>query len=707
MAIVNRGKALAGFAPAGRYELGTAAFGHSALMLSAAPVRVFPIGAGVDAVFNGDENDNGINGTLGDDEINGLGGNDFLSGLDGLDIINGGDGLDTIYGGNDHDELYGGAGDDVIQALGSVVVLTSTGPSDTVDGGSGNDLLALDYEGFIIVGSGTPAAITLDISTGAGEVDVSGLRGENFTRIESINFRGPEGDDTVTGGALADTIYGFGGNDILSGAGGDDVILDTSGFIDADGGSGSGDYFVLSREDTAKTVVDCTTGTITVGGVSMGTFLNFEIFNISTGTGNDKLTGKNGAENTLGGGTGNDELIGKNLDDTLLAGPGNDTATGANGNDHIEGGEGNDTLSGGGGNDIIYTDGGVDAVNGGDGDDIVLLDVKAANATGTELQGGTGIDRLDLHRANFFTIDLTGVTIEGFEILNDFDGQFFLSPYVITMTTEQFKQFTTIQLQSFSDNITIKFADNATVALPATSQFRTLQLANGGQKVDMSGIAVIGRPNILGGTGNDVVIACDTSTCAATLGDGNDKFTGGLSLDSPTGGNGNDRLDGNANNDTLVGNAGKDKLKGGDGVDTLNGGADADKMDSGTGADKFVYAAGAVDSTGGAFDTVSGFDFNAADRFDITIAITGIDTAVNGGSLSKATFNDDLEGAIGNGDLAVAHAVLFNPNGGDYAGKTFLIINVNGQAGYEADADLVILLNGPANIASLDIADFM
>lgn len=658
-------------------------------------------------VFNGDNNDNGIDGTAGDDEINGLGGNDFLRGLDGDDIINGGDGLDSLYGGNGFDTLNGGAGNDVIQAGGTSVVLTTTHPSDLIDGGSGQDFLFVDYEGFIIVGSGDPAAVTIDFSTGSGEVDVSGFRGENFTRVELLNFKGPDGDDFIVGGAFDDNITGNGGNDQLSGGGGNDLIVDSSGFIDADGGDGI-DTFLLARSDTLKTVIDGNAGTITVGGVATGTFLNFEILNISTGTGNDTLIGKVGAENTLGGGTGNDEINGKDLDDTLLAGPGNDTATGANGNDHIEGGTGDDALFGGNGNDTILTETGVDTVDCGGGDDFVLLDVTVTNAAGTVLKGGTGTDTLDLIRAGFFNIDLTGVTIEGFETLYDFNGQFFFGAYTVTMTTDQFKQFTTIDLDTFSDNITIKLADDATVVLPTTCQFRTLQLADGGQKVDMSAIVALGRPLVLGGTGNDTVIGTTITTqfCDATLGDGNDRYVGGAAFDRPTGGNGNDNLDGGANNDTIIGNAGKDKLKGGDGNDILNGGADVDKLDSGTGLDKFVYAS-ASDSTGTGFDTVIGCDFNAADKFDLTLAITGIDTSVSGGNLSKATFNADLEAAIGNSQLGVAHAVLFTPGTGDYAGKTFLIINVNGQTGYEANADLVVLLSSPVNLASLDVADFI
>jgi Ca2+-binding RTX toxin-like protein len=277
------------------------------------------------------------------------------------------------------------------------------------------------------------------------------------------------------------------------------------------------------------------------------------------------------------------------------------------------------------------------------------------------------------------------------------------------MTTSQFAQFDEIRLDTFNETITITFADNGDVVLPSVSAVRTIQLADGGQTLDMTACAAVDRPlTTNGGTGNDTVLGIDAVIgCTVNLGDGKDKYIGALGLDNVGGGNGNDKLNGGLSNDTLRGDAGKDQIDGGDGDDTLTGGLNADRLAGSAGLDKFAYLAGAADSTGPNFDTITGADFNAQDRFDLALTITGIDAKVNGGTLSKATFNDDLEDAVGNGDLGVAHAVLFKADAGDYAGKTFLVINMNGEAGYEANEDLVVLLDGATNLNNLDTLDFI
>jgi Ca2+-binding RTX toxin-like protein len=655
-------------------------------------VTPVPFGHGTEAVIDGDDNDNTLNGTSDSDTISGYGGNDRLNGFDLEDTLYGGGGNDILTGHNGIDQLFGGSGDDALQGGGgNFTQLSTLQASDVIRGGTGNDTMTLDYGGFILVDTAQPAAIIVDITSGVGRVKVSGYKGENFESIERLIFFGPDGDDGVMGGSLDDTIDGAGGHDVLSGGGGDDFITDSWGSIEAYGGAGE-DFFALNRSstdspDTQKVVVDGNSGTLTVGGADLGTFSGFETLQITGGHANDNLTGKTDGVNTLRGGLGNDELVGGDLDDTL------------------NGGTGNDEIEGGAGNDLMTADGGVDAIQGQAGDDVIVVHL-GSDIGASAFIGGGGTDSLRIDLGATADIDLTGVTIGGLEKIDDFNGVYHLIDYTITMTTSQFKQFDEFHLNTFDDDITIRFADNADVVMPSISKFLGLQLADGGQKVDFSACSF--RPIIItGGNGNDTIIAVDGSsffTCS--LGEGNDRFIGGTSFDRPTGGGGNDKLTGNASNDTLTGNAGKDRLDAGDGDDTLNGGTEADKIDSGTGLDKFVYAAGAGDSTGTGFDTISGADFNAADKFDLTIAITGIDSIVNGGTLSKATFNDDLEDAIGNGELGVAHAVLFNSDDGDFEGKTFLIVNVNGQAGYEAGADLVILLDGSVNLAHLDTTDF-
>jgi hypothetical protein len=69
---------------------------------------------------------------------------------------------------------------------------------------------------------------------------------------------------------------------------------------------------------------------------------------------------------------------------------------------------------------------------------------------------------------------------------------------------------------------------------------------------------------------------------------------------------------------------------------------------------------------------------------------TSIDAAVTTGSLSTASFDTDLAADVGAAQLGAHHAMLFTANAGTLSGHTFLVIDANGTAGYQASADYVI-----------------
>jgi hypothetical protein len=83
---------------------------------------------------------------------------------------------------------------------------------------------------------------------------------------------------------------------------------------------------------------------------------------------------------------------------------------------------------------------------------------------------------------------------------------------------------------------------------------------------------------------------------------------------------------------------------------------------------------------------------------DLWYQVTGVDTAITTGAVGATRrFDSDLASAVGATKLAAHHAVLFTPNSGPHAGETFLIVDANGVAGYQASADLVILLGNASN----------
>jgi Ca2+-binding RTX toxin-like protein len=211
-------------------------------------------------------------------------------------------------------------------------------------------------------------------------------------------------------------------------------------------------------------------------------------------------------------------------------------------------------------------------------------------------------------------------------------------------------------------------------------------------------------------TNDKVQVATGTTDVTLTAGnndsmligaDGNDTLNGGKGIDLLFGGNGNDTLNGGAGNDYLFGGDGNDTLIGGTGTNYIKGGAGSDFIKSGAGTDTFAYSE-ASDSTSVNYDTISGLDF-AVDKFEIPTKVKAIDAAIASGHLSAASFDSDLTAAVSH--LGAYHALLFTPDAGSLAGQTFLVVDLNGHAGYQAGDDLVIHLTG--DTGTLTTADFV
>ncbi|HEX5181806.1 MAG TPA: M10 family metallopeptidase C-terminal domain-containing protein [Allosphingosinicella sp.] len=153
-------------------------------------------------------------------------------------------------------------------------------------------------------------------------------------------------------------------------------------------------------------------------------------------------------------------------------------------------------------------------------------------------------------------------------------------------------------------------------------------------------------------------------------------------------------FDGSAETDgsfQLFGGAGDDHLIGGHGADMISGGAGADILTGGGGADTFFYLSPA-ESTGAHYDTITDFTFGE-DVIDLPVTVTGLDAAVNTGTLSQDSFDTDLAAALGANVLEAGHALFFTPDSGSLAGQHFLIVDANGEAGYQAGQDYVIHIN--------------
>ncbi len=153
----------------------------------------------------------------------------------------------------------------------------------------------------------------------------------------------------------------------------------------------------------------------------------------------------------------------------------------------------------------------------------------------------------------------------------------------------------------------------------------------------------------------------------------------------------------------IFGGAGADRLIGGASNDHFTGGGGADRMMGGAGQDTFIYN-GVSDSTSTAYDHIS--DFNTAiDLIDLPASVTGIDAAITSGTLNSGTFDTNLAAAVGSGQLAAGHAVLFTVTAGDLHGHEFLVVDANGIAGYQASQDYVIEIGGISG--TLTTGDFI
>lgn len=153
-------------------------------------------------------------------------------------------------------------------------------------------------------------------------------------------------------------------------------------------------------------------------------------------------------------------------------------------------------------------------------------------------------------------------------------------------------------------------------------------------------------------------------------------------------------FDGSAETDgqfVFRGGDGADRFVGGSGDDLIYGLGGGDTLTGGAGADIFAYGE-ASESSGAGFDTLADFD-PAEDRIDLPGEVSGFADSVEGGTLSDGSFDDDLAAALAG--LGAGQAVLFTPDDGDHAGRTFLVVDGNGEEGYQPGEDFVFAIDNP------------
>jgi Ca2+-binding RTX toxin-like protein len=295
-----------------------------------------------------------------------------------------GTGNDTVNGGLGIDDIGGGSGDDLL------IVDYSIGDDSSMSGMSGSAFGSSASSNCSFSRRNTITNFTRDSVSGTSfeRYQITGTsKGDNFT--------GWQGIDTLIGGDGNDSIGGAGGDDLLTGGGGADALV-----------GGDGNDFVTDDAGTDYLFGDAGNDTLLGGAEADYLDGGADADSIVGGEGDDRLLGQTGNDFLEGGigndffvaGDGADTLVGGTDNDTLLGGLGLDSLDGGDGSDAVGGDAGNDTLNGGLGSDYMLGGADNDLMNGGDGVGNDFLAGEAGNDTligGTEsdfLSGGAGLD---------------------------------------------------------------------------------------------------------------------------------------------------------------------------------------------------------------------------------------------------------------------------------------------------------------------------
>ncbi|MFC0710934.1 glycosyl hydrolase family 28-related protein [Azorhizophilus paspali] len=365
--------------------------------------------------------------------IDGSTGDDLLAGTPIADLIVGGSGKDTLSGDAGNDVLEGGAGSDRLTGGEGADIFRFTALSDSyytakssvvdqiLDFDASEDRIDLAGLGFTSLGDGYGGTLAVLTSSDRSytylrsyEKDATGhyfslTLGGNFVgRLDNSNlvFRhktivGTEGDDSLTGNAMAeildggsgnDSLAGDLGNDMLRGGAGDDILNGGLGRDQLSGGEGadifrftsvvdsyqnSGDNFsdlILDFDPDEDRIDLSSLGFSGLGDGHNGTLLlrtssetnHSYLKNFDTDADGRRFEiALKGVFSDLGekqliferlvleGTRSGDQLSGTELNEELLGDAGRDILNGGGGDDILDGGSERDTLTGGSGADVF------------------------------------------------------------------------------------------------------------------------------------------------------------------------------------------------------------------------------------------------------------------------------------------------------------------------------------------------------------------
>lgn len=385
----------------------------------------------------------------------------------------------NLIGGTSDDNLIGGGLNDTLVGNNGNDVLNGGGGKDSIDGGLGNDRWIADY-------SGVTASLSLTLNN-EGNGTLNGV-GTTLTSIENVTLTTGLGKDIIN-------LLAMNGNHVINTNAGDDTVRFSGGHQESNGGDGND----LLAFDFSSSVTALVRQDLGYGGWR---------FQDSAGLNTIKFYGFESFEMT--GGSGNDRLYGFGGDDKINAGKGDDI---------LDGGSGNDELTGGAGQDIFRFNSygnGVDTIKDAEAGD--TLRILNANLVGTVTDGnGSGVGNGQVERqynqANGMTTLFIGTDgSSGAEVSIQLLGRYDANAFKLSGT-----------------DIRIMQGGGGNGGLQQ------------GTPQDDKLLGTSGNDELRGGAGNDLL---DGKGGDDQLdgGEGNDTLIGGSGADSLTGGNGADRF---------------------------------------------------------------------------------------------------------------------------------------------------------------------
>ena len=620
-------------------------------------------------------------GTYSKTSVSGGNGNDTISNAGNKLVIDGGAGNDlislasgtsgnTIIGGKGNDEIYtakskniyqyaNGDGNDIIEGFSETDSLQITSGEITgwdvdnsIDGGTGGDLIFYVGKGSITIKDGATKKINTAIGTAKAVanvytadgilndkqtaitlrddaesytvptkpaikvVDVSLTNGVKIIGSSAANsisggagndtIDGVKGNNSISGGAGADLINGGAGNDKLFGEIGNDTIGGGAGNDTLTGGAGS-DLFIYDdviadyAEEDKISIAGGEIASVGVSGKDITLKIGKNTLKIKDGVGK-KITINDEVKIFEKGVIYNESKTNAIL--TAAASLSSNVAVvdassmsaafkySANDSDNsISGGKGGDSILGNGGNDTILGNAGNDKLFGNAGNDV--------------LDGGKGNDTLTGGAGNNTLTGGEGNDIFVYEGGNDLITDYEVGKDKISLSTE------IKNAKVNGEDVIFTTADGKITVSGGADKKITTVTKIGGKTTTLTQIYELGMTyndkqtsvsldaDFTGGiTGAyEVPTKSAIATVDASKANGIEiigstkavKIFGSAGNDTLTGGTGADSIFGGAGADLINGGAGNDKLFGEDGNDTISGGDGNNTLTGGAGSDLFSY----------------------------------------------------------------------------------------------------------------------